>query len=108
MVVMQEMNVKQLAERINSGTAPTLIDVREPDEYAFVHLPGAVLKPLGGIRQWAQELDQDQEYVLYCHTGARSWQATYMLERLGFKRVSNLSGGIDSWSTHVDPSLPRY
>ena len=68
---MQEMNVKQLAERIQSGTAPTLIDVREPNEFAFVHLPDAVLKPLGGIHQWAQELDQDQEYVLYCHTGGR-------------------------------------
>lgn len=105
---MQEMNVKQLAERINSGTAPVLIDVREPNEYAFVRLPGAVLKPLGGIHQWAQELDKDQEYVLYCHTGARSGQAAYLLERMGFKQVINLSGGIDSWSLHVDPSAPRY
>ena len=105
---MQEINVKQLAERIHDGTAPTLIDVREPNEYAYARLPGAVLKPLGGIYQWAQELDKDQEYVLYCHTGARSWQAAYMLEQMGFKQVINLSGGIDSWSLHVDPSMPRY
>ncbi len=105
---MQEMNVRQLAEQIKTGTAPALIDVREPDEYAFAHLPGAVLKPLGGIYQWAQELDKDQAYVLYCHTGSRSWQATYLLERMGFTKVINLSGGIDSWSTHVDPSVPRY
>jgi rhodanese-related sulfurtransferase len=105
---MQEINVKQLAEQIKNGTAPLLIDVREPNEYAFVHLPGAVLKPLGGIREWAQELDKEQAYVLYCHTGARSWQATYLLERMGFTNVTNLSGGIDSWSTHVDPGVPRY
>lgn len=105
---MQEINVKQLAEQIKNGTVPTLIDVREPDEYAVVHLPGALLKPLGGLYQWAQELDKEQPYVLYCHTGSRSWQATYMLERLGFTHVINLSGGIDSWSTHVDPSAPRY
>jgi len=105
---MQEMNVKQLAERIENGTAPALIDVREPHEYDYARLPGAVLKPLGGIYQWAQELDTDQEYVLYCHTGARSWQATYLLERMGFKKVINLSGGIDSWSLHVDASVPRY
>jgi rhodanese-related sulfurtransferase len=105
---MQDMNVKQLAERIHDGTAPALIDVRGPDEYALVHLPGAVLKPLGGIYHWAQELDKDQEYVLYCHTGARSWQAAYLLERLGFKHVINLSGGIDAWSLHVDPGAPRY
>jgi rhodanese-related sulfurtransferase len=105
---MQEMNVKQLAERINSGTAPALIDVREPNEYAYARLPGAVLKPLGGFRQWVQELDRDQEYVLYCHTGARSWQAAYLLERMGFQNVYNLSGGIEAWSIHVDPSVPRY
>ncbi len=105
---MQEMNVKQLAERIQNNTAPTLIDVREPDEFEFARLPGAVLKPLGGIYQWAQELDKAQEYVVYCHTGARSWQAAYMLERMGIKKVFNLSGGIDAWSLHVDASVPRY
>ena len=105
---MQEMTVQQLAERINEGTAPTLIDVREPNEYSYAHLPAAVLKPLGGIQQWAQELDKDQEYVLYCHTGVRSWQAAHLLERLGFTKVINLSGGIDWWSTLVDPDMPRY
>ena len=105
---MQEMNAKQLAEQVKNGTAPILIDVREPNEYAFARIPGAVLKPLGGIYQWAQELDKDQEYVLYCHTGSRSWQATYLLERMGFTKVYNLSGGIDSWSTHIDASVPRY
>ena len=105
---MQEMNVQQLAEQVQAGTAPTLIDVREPNEYAFVHLPGAVLKPLGGIHEWAQELDKEQAYVLYCHTGARSWQATYLLERMGFTNVINLSGGIDAWSLHVDARVPRY
>ncbi len=105
---MQEINVKDLAERIRAGNAPTIIDVREPDEYQYARLPGAVLKPLGGIHQWAPELDKGQEYVLQCHTGARSWQAAYMLERMGFKKVYNLNGGIDAWSLHVDPNVPRY
>lgn len=105
---MQEITVKQLAEQIQAGTVPALIDVREPQEYAYARLPGAVLKPLGGIYQWAQELDKEQDYVLYCHTGSRSWQAALMLERMGFKKVINLSGGIDAWSRNVDASVPRY
>ncbi len=105
---MQEMNVTELSQRITDGTAPIIIDVREPNEYAYARLPGAVLKPLGGIYQWAQELDKAQEYVLQCHTGSRSWQAAYMLERMGFKKVYNLGGGIDEWSRRVDPGVPRY
>jgi rhodanese-related sulfurtransferase len=108
MIAMQEMTVKELAERIKAGTAPAIIDVREPDEYQYARIEGAVLKPLGGITRWAQELDQEQEYVLQCHTGVRSGQAAYLLERMGFKKVYNLNGGIDAWSLHIDPSVPRY
>ena len=68
---MQEMNVKELADRIKAGNAPLIIDVREPNEYAYARIPGAVLKPLGDFREWALELDKDREYVLQCHTGSR-------------------------------------
>ncbi len=105
---MQQMTAIELAERLKNGTAPVIIDVREPNEYAFARLPGAVLKPLGGIYQWAQELDKEQTYVLYCHVGARSWQAAYLLDRMGFKQVYSLQGGIDDWSLRVDASVPRY
>ncbi len=105
---MQQMTVNELAERMKNGTAPIVIDVREPDEYAFVHLDGAILKPLGGIYRWARELDKEQEYVMQCHTGARSFQAAYVLERMGFKQVANLAGGIDAWAAQIDPAMPRY
>ena len=105
---MEEMNVQELADRIKAGNAPQIIDVREPNEFAYARIPGAVLKPLGDFREWAQELDKDREYVLQCHTGSRSWQAAYLLERMGFAKVYNLSGGIDAWSLHVDASVPRY
>jgi rhodanese-related sulfurtransferase len=105
---MQEMTVKELAERIKAGTAPTVIDVREPNEHEYARLPGAVLRPLGDIMHWAQELDKEQEYVLQCHTGSRSWQAAYLLERMGFTKVYNLNGGIEAWSTQIDANVPRY
>ncbi len=105
---MQQMTVQELADRIQAGTAPTIIDVREPFEYKLARIDGAVLKPLGEIYQWARELDKEQEYVLQCHTGSRSFQAAYMLERMGFKKVVNLVGGIDDWSLRVDPTVLRY
>ena len=105
---MQQLTVQQLAEQIKAATAPIIIDVREPYEYHHARIEGAILKPLGEIYQWARELDKDQAYVLQCHTGSRSYQAAFMLERLGFKHVANLVGGIDEWSAQIDPTVPQY
>lgn len=105
---MQQMTVQQLAEQMKAGTAPVIIDVREPYEYQRARIEGAILKPLGEIYQWARELDKEQSYVVMCHTGARSYQAAFMLERLGFTQVANLLGGIDDWTMRIDPTVPRY
>lgn len=105
---MQQLSAQDLAEHIQNGTAPTIIDVREPYEFEYARIPGAILKPLGDIFVWAQELDKEQAYVMLCHSGSRSYQAAYMLERMGFKHIYNLVGGIDDWSRRVDPKVPRY
>jgi rhodanese-related sulfurtransferase len=103
-----EMTVVELDEKLKGPNPPLLIDVREPDEYEFSRIEGAQLKPLGQIREWAKELDPDAEIVCQCHTGRRSAQAAFYLQSLGFKRVFNLKGGIDSWSLQIDPDVPRY
>jgi rhodanese-related sulfurtransferase len=103
-----EINAVELAEKLESPNPPLLIDVREPNEYRFCHIEGAQLKPLGDIEDWAQELDKDAEIILLCHTGQRSGRATAYLGQLGFKRVANMRGGIDSWSVMIDPEVPRY
>jgi rhodanese-related sulfurtransferase len=46
--------------------------------------------------------------VVYCHHGVRSQAGAALLERLGFKDVVSLAGGIDAWSLLVDPRVPRY
>ena len=103
-----EINALELAERLAGPNAPTLIDVREPDEYQFCHIAGAKLMPLNDIEAWAAELDQAADYVMQCHSGYRSLQAASYLQSLGFRHVQNLRGGIDAWSVFVDPSVPRY
>jgi rhodanese-related sulfurtransferase len=103
-----ELTVHELAEKLKSPNPPLLIDVREPYEYEYARIAGAQLKPLGQIAAWASELDKDAEIVLQCHSGNRSLYAAQFLQRLGFKRVHNLKGGIDAWSVQVDPSVPRY
>ena len=103
-----EINAPELAKRLALPNPPIVIDVREPNEYHYCRIEGAQLKPLGAIMQWASELDREAEYVLQCHSGFRSGQATGYLQSVGFKRVFNLRGGIDAWSTLVDPNVPRY
>ncbi len=86
-----------------------LIDVRQPDEYAFAKIKGAKLIPLGEIVQRMGEIDEDKEIVLQCKAGGRSAKAIEMLTQAGFKgKMSNLKGGITSWSNDVDASVPKY
>ena len=106
--MLPEISAKELAARLRSGAPPLLIDVREPFEFEYARIAGAVLKPLGQITRWAKGLGQEAEIVLLCHTGERSAQATMFLRQQGFKQVANLRGGIDAWSVQVDPNVPRY
>ena len=71
-----------------------LIDVRTPEEYAQRHLPGATLLPLDRIGSEIRQLapDKDTPIQLYCRTGNRSAQAQQLLQRLGYRQVSNLGG----------------
>lgn len=104
------MTPRELAERLQSAHPPRLLDVREPEEHALVHLPGARLIPLGELLLRQEELAdwKEEEVVVYCHHGIRSLNAISQLRHLGFTRLRNLAGGIDRWSLEVDPRAPRY
>lgn len=103
-----EIAPEEYATLRRTDRAPVLIDVREAWEFARARIEGARLLPLGGILNWAQELNRDASYVVMCHHGVRSAQATLILTRLGFKDVRNLRGGIDAWARQVDPGVPLY
>jgi sulfur-carrier protein adenylyltransferase/sulfurtransferase len=51
---------------------------------------------------------KNHEVVVYCHHGIRSGNAIAQLRAIGFTNLHNLSGGIDRWTSEVDPSLPKY
>ncbi len=106
---MQEISVTELKNRIDAGDDIQLIDVRQPDEYAFAKIPGAKLIPLGQIMQRMGEIDENRETVIHCKMGGRSARAIEALQRSGFTgNLSNLKGGITAWSDEVDPKVPKY
>jgi rhodanese-related sulfurtransferase/rubrerythrin len=75
----------------------TLLDVRQPKEYAQEHLPGSRLIPLPELADRLGELDPQTPVIVYCAVGGRSRVAAQMLSGQGFEEVYNLKGGINSW-----------
>jgi rhodanese-related sulfurtransferase len=99
----------ELKRMLDQGAPVLLLDVREPQEYAYCHLAGSVLIPLGELPERVHELDAaDQLVVVYCHHGIRSLSGAAILQRAGFPNVASLAGGIDRWAVQVDPNMPRY
>jgi molybdopterin/thiamine biosynthesis adenylyltransferase/rhodanese-related sulfurtransferase len=87
-----------------------LVDVREPNEYEIVSIPGAVLIPKDQILSGAalETLPQDRQIVLHCKSGARSAECLAAIKNAGFSDAVHVGGGILSWINTVDPSLPTY
>lgn len=102
------MTPSELDARLKRGETVQLIDVREPVEYEMARIEGARLLPLSRFHEWSSALDPEQELVFMCHHGIRSAQVCAFLDQHGFRRLYNLDGGIDRWSTEVDAGVPRY
>ena len=101
---------EELAAVMKNGDAkPVLVDVREPFETEISNLPWEnQLIPMNELAARVHKLSTADEIVLYCRTGARSAQATQFLQSIGFKKVKNLTGGVNGFAQEVDPSIPVY
>ena len=102
-----EITARELKQRLDQGDELFILDVREPHEYQICNLKGHLI-PLGELPRRVHELDSSHEIVAHCRSGKRSAQAVDFLRKAGFRKVLNLRGGILSWSTEVDPTVPRY
>ena len=102
-----EVSPEDLKARLETGTAPALLDVRETWEQELVALPGARLIPMEELERRVAELEPGREVVVYCHHGIRSAAVVQWLRSQGIPAL-NLRGGIDAWTVTVDPTLPRY
>jgi rhodanese-related sulfurtransferase len=99
----REITVSQAAELRNQGAF--ILDVREPDEWAAGHIPGATLIPLGELASRLSELPQDQQIVVVCRSGNRSATGRDILLDAGFQQVTSMGGGMNSWISQGLPSV---
>mgnify|MGYP001260575854 CR=1 FL=1 len=80
------------------------LDVRGPDEYRQLRIPGVNLIPLDRLPQEVSRLDPERETIVVCRTGQRSARATQFLRARGFTQVYNLEGGMIQWVNHGLPT----
>lgn len=93
-----KLSPEEAKTKMESGEAYTLVDVREPDEYAAGHIAGAVNIPMGKITGQSVEglPDKGATIMVYCRSGARSRQSAAQLVKMGYTAVYDL-GGIMDW-----------
>ncbi|MFW6295691.1 MAG: rhodanese-like domain-containing protein [Halothece sp.] len=89
----------------------TLVDVREPAEYAGEHIVGATLVSLSKFNSNKIPRNSDTKVVLYCRSGSRSAKALQKLRNENFDEVFDLKGGITAWKeagypTQINKSAP--
>ena len=95
----RECTVDDVKKRLDGGEKLTLIDVREESEFAKDHLPGAIHLGKGIIERdiEARVPDLATEVILYCGGGFRSALAGDNLQKMGYKNVISMDGGIRDW-----------
>jgi adenylyltransferase/sulfurtransferase len=103
-----EITVEELKKKMDNNEKFVLIDIREPYE-AMISSIGGELIPMNLLLNEIESYGKDEEIILYCKKGYQSENATkYLREKMGYKKVKNLIGGIFAWSERIDSSIKKY
>ena len=108
--MVRQIHPTDVKAKLDAGEPVLLVDVRQPEEHAHCRIAGSVLIPLGELTGRVGELDPPDgaTVVVYCHHGVRSLNGATFLAQAGLPNVVSMAGGIEAWSTLVDPTVPRY
>lgn len=91
-----EIPVSQAATLRDQGAF--ILDVRQPDEWAAVHIPDATLIPLGELSSRLSEVPRDRDVVVVCRSGNRSQSGRDLLLQAGYTQVTSMAGGMTDWA----------
>lgn len=97
-MMVSEIDAQALKQRMDAGESIELIDIRSDAEVAQGVLPASQHLPMHLIPMRMHDLPRDKEVILYCRSGARSYQACAYLQQQGVGNVLNLRGGIIDWA----------
>lgn len=99
------LNPDEFEAKLKSLEDVLLIDVRTPEEFAEGHIQGALLINFydSNFEEKLSSLPKNQPVMVYCRSGNRSMQAVPSLQKLGFKDIFELYGGMNAWSSAKKP-----
>ncbi|MFM8893636.1 MAG: rhodanese-like domain-containing protein [Planctomycetia bacterium] len=103
------VDIRRLLAEAHPGEC-LLLDCRTPEEHATARIAGSLLIPIDELTGRVGEIEawRPRQIFVHCHHGIRSLKVANWLRQRGFTAVTSMRGGIDAWSTDVDPSVPRY
>ncbi len=98
-----EISVSQAAQLREQGAF--VLDVRQPEEWNELHVPGATLIPLDQLPQRVSEVPKDKDIVVICRSGNRSQAGRDILLKAGYESVTSVNGGILAWRNAGYPTV---
>ncbi len=99
-----QVSVSELDARLQSDHLQVL-DVRRAPEWEAGHIEGATWWPLDNFKVSPPEMNHDAPIAVHCKSGYRSMIASSLLQRAGFKNITNVVGGFDAWQSAKLPSV---
>ena len=102
--IAENVNVEEFTQRIGNAQ---IVDVRTPAEWNEGIVEGAIMNDIyeDDFEKQLEKLDKEKPVAVYCKVGGRSGQAMGKMNKLGFKEVYNLDGGMDAWKSAGKPTV---
>ena len=102
----QDVTAEEAEALLSIDSAPQVIDLRTPEEFATGHIPGAVMIDFKSpdFKTELAKLDTSKEYLFHCKSGGRSTQSLDAWKELGFGKLYHLNKGILSWTEANNPT----
>ena len=105
---MKSITPAALKTKLDAGEKPRLLDVREAWEYDLCSIESSTNISMSNIEQMLNEYRPDDEIIVICHHGMRSFQVANYLEGKDYSNITNLEGGVDAWAISVDADMAQY
>jgi len=98
------VQAKEAAKLVEKGGV-TVLDLRTPKEFAAAHIAGAtnINCQAGDFAARLEKLDREKPYIIHCGSGRRSTNSLPQFEKLGFKHIIHLDGGLKGWEAAKNP-----